>query len=746
MKNKIALIYWIVFFPITLFGQNHSNWFQTNLPLGTEYTKKEDLLKEVNFSQNKKHSKRIEKEFIEVNDYYIDRFLNSGMVITSSPATNYISLVADKLLSGNSELRSKLKFYLVYTTEVNAFTFTNGMIFVNVGLFARLKNEAQLAYILSHEIAHFQLQHSFEKYTMNEEVNSNEDEKEFLEIVLSKFSRDKEFEADKVGFQLFMNSGYRLAEAKEVFDVLHEADFPLENKSIPKTVFEGKYLKIPKSFYSDSLISIALPIEENDTNSTHPNSKKRKELIEGFIPSGSTDGKDFLVSSTQFEAIKNAAQIELSPAYLLEGNYISSLYNTEILLSRFPNNEILIENKIKAIYFLLANINFGTAHTIIHIPRKVNGEIRKFHQLFKKLNSEEVNALGLRIAWDLHKAYPYNKEIKRYCDGITYFFAEKVSSSLNYFAPLNTYNEDSIQSFYTKTVTEVKQKRYTGNTTIRKDPKRKENFAKFSMCDYLGDIEFNGTFKEIALRVSENKNSVSNEINLETDELESTAGEKDNKKKKPSKSKLKSDEDFDPTVKIQKILIIDISSFNIDLRSKKPIQYREQKSKQLELVQTVKEIGAMNNVEVVVFNPIKLTAQDSVLFNDRTILERWRKERLANSTMPEILPTEYLDLEKLCERYGTPYVGYITTGSIKVPNPNTAIMVSQLLYTCFHPVLFVLAMYSSFTTEKESSIDFPIYNIKTGAKVGTFGTSYQMGDHKDLFKAEFYNFFHSIKN
>ncbi len=56
------------------------------------------------------------------------------------------------------------RFYVIDDPVPNAFAFPNGMIFVHTGLLDILENEAQLAAILGHEIAHVTHEHGRERY------------------------------------------------------------------------------------------------------------------------------------------------------------------------------------------------------------------------------------------------------------------------------------------------------------------------------------------------------------------------------------------------------------------------------------------------------------------------------------------------------------------------------------------------------------------------------------------------------
>ena len=57
------------------------------------------------------------------------------------------------------------EFYVVEDKELNAFALPGGKVFVNLGAIAKTNSEAELAGLLSHEIAHAALSHGFQLMT-----------------------------------------------------------------------------------------------------------------------------------------------------------------------------------------------------------------------------------------------------------------------------------------------------------------------------------------------------------------------------------------------------------------------------------------------------------------------------------------------------------------------------------------------------------------------------------------------------
>lgn len=752
MRIKILSIALLCFSPFLSFSQEYKHLFRASYPLGTEYTKRGGLLDNVELGKPSSRAKtKVDvKAFKESNDYFIDRFLNSGKVIAYSEANVYLNKVVDKLLYNDQALRDKVKFYFVNTSEVNAFTFTNGMIFVNIGLLARLENEAQLAFVLSHEIAHFKEKHSFERYKFQTETEVKEmSDEEFYEVVLSKFSKNQEFEADKIGFEIFKNSGYYLDESVQTFEILKLAEYPVENVRIEKYAFESAFLKIPTHYYPDT--SYGVVFNENDTSLTHPSSVKRQDELRKQIAAtrASASGK-FLVSEQTFYELKLAAQFALSDIYINEKDYLSSLYNTERLLLKYPGNEMLLEKKVQALYYYVSNVNAGAKSSVVRKPQKIYGELKKFHFLFKNLTKKEANTVALRLAWDIYLAFPKNIVVKEFTNRITKQFIYAVTNNLKFFEAKSAYNQNYIDSIYqTQHQATIQSKgsypksKSSSSAIIRKSTSQvKDALVKYAIPDLLENPEFMSTFEALTKELAEDKKADPN--NLQEEESgEETAEAKAPKKSKKSKVPQKKQDLAKESIDLKKLLVIDVSNINLDLTAKTPVRFFAIKNKQKELVNTIQYCAKLNGIELIVFNPIDLIENDTQFFNDRSTLELWRTECISNG-LNEMLPHNYNEISEICQRYGTKYVTFINTQSIIMPI-NQSQLFLNMLYTAYNPPLFIVAMTAIFRYERYSAIQMPIYDIMTGKLMVDFSNVYDVPDHSDFMRAEFYYFFNTLK-
>src|SRR5262249_9544045 len=79
----------------------------------------------------------------------------------SSPETQYIQALGKRLVNTIPADRSwPFQFHVVAQKEINAFALSGGPMFVNIGTITAADNEAQLAGVMAHEMAHVYMQHS----------------------------------------------------------------------------------------------------------------------------------------------------------------------------------------------------------------------------------------------------------------------------------------------------------------------------------------------------------------------------------------------------------------------------------------------------------------------------------------------------------------------------------------------------------------------------------------------------------
>ncbi len=146
----------------------------------------------------------------------------SGQIYDDRRATAYLQGVMDRLYP---EFKGKIQVRIYDSTQLNAFALPNGSIYFNIGLLARIENEAQLAAVLAHEAAHFIERHSFRQRVSAKNLSafavSGIPFSSLAAISsISGFSRDLEREADQKGYVRLVKSGYNPHDAHKVFQTL----------------------------------------------------------------------------------------------------------------------------------------------------------------------------------------------------------------------------------------------------------------------------------------------------------------------------------------------------------------------------------------------------------------------------------------------------------------------------------------------------------------------------------------------
>jgi predicted Zn-dependent protease len=130
---------------------------------------------------------------------------------------------------------------LISDPGLNAYSFPDGAIYIHTGLLSQLENEAELALLLAHELAHVTGRHALRVLTASpaETDVTVFDRAESLawfhdmaapkELAypseeLSSLRRSLEQEADRVGLDMVIKANYDPHEALEIFEHLREGD------------------------------------------------------------------------------------------------------------------------------------------------------------------------------------------------------------------------------------------------------------------------------------------------------------------------------------------------------------------------------------------------------------------------------------------------------------------------------------------------------------------------------------------
>lgn len=419
-----SLCFSIIWAPNLLHAQDFDNYqplrAQGEIPIELTTSSNEKFQKErAKLSKKKMSAKELESQetFLMQTSYLLDEMLLSGNVVFNDPVSEYVTKVKDKLLEGQPELQSVIKTYVVKSQVANAFATHSGILLVNTGLLARLHNEAELAFVLCHEIQHYLKKHPLNVFVKSEELKENmktfnSNKKGDFMNERSKYSRSVEQEADELGFELYKTSGYSLEAAMGVFDVLAMANQAFDQIPWENDFFEWEMLAFPPDYRKYELDTITTREDANDSLSTHPNIAKRRANIFGRIEAAEkTDGETFLVGPMEFLNARKICRFEISEQYLRGQAYGAAFYNSYLLLTEEPESRYLYKNMARAIYGM-AKLKDAEYFEEVHRPAdQTEGERQQIQYFWETLNRKEFLILAIRFCWQAHLKNPEDAEL-----------------------------------------------------------------------------------------------------------------------------------------------------------------------------------------------------------------------------------------------------------------------------------------------------------------------------------------------
>jgi predicted Zn-dependent protease len=135
----------------------------------------------------------------------------------------YVDSVGRKVAAASEEPTLPWRFTVLDDPVVNAFAMPGGYIYVTRGLLAHMQSEAQLAGVLGHEIGHVTARHSAKQITQQQLAGLGlglasavsptfsrygSVAQQALGLLMLKYSRDDETQADELGVRYATGSGY----------------------------------------------------------------------------------------------------------------------------------------------------------------------------------------------------------------------------------------------------------------------------------------------------------------------------------------------------------------------------------------------------------------------------------------------------------------------------------------------------------------------------------------------------------
>jgi predicted Zn-dependent protease len=150
--------------------------------------------------------------------------LGAAPLVKDDKLQQYVNRIGSWVALQSDRPDLKWTFGVIQTEDINAFAAPGGYVFITRGLYAKLKDEAELAGVLAHEIAHVQQKHHLKVVqksqlmdlganVLKSQVAKGEAAVQKIigsgaEILSRGLDKDAEFEADRLGVVLAARAGY----------------------------------------------------------------------------------------------------------------------------------------------------------------------------------------------------------------------------------------------------------------------------------------------------------------------------------------------------------------------------------------------------------------------------------------------------------------------------------------------------------------------------------------------------------
>lgn len=173
------------------------------------------------------------REEYEIGSMIVQGLRDSGQILDDLEVSEYVQAVGSSLAARAQEGTLKFTFFVVKDPSINAFALPGGFIGVNSGLILASASESELAGVLAHEVSHVTQRHFSRKIEAASRASLTSTAAMLASILLGavahstdvgmagvmagtsamqqqqlNYSRENEFEADRVGIGVLAAAGY----------------------------------------------------------------------------------------------------------------------------------------------------------------------------------------------------------------------------------------------------------------------------------------------------------------------------------------------------------------------------------------------------------------------------------------------------------------------------------------------------------------------------------------------------------
>jgi len=254
----------------------------------------------------------------------ISNFVFSNNVYMDWPELEgYVNDIIKKVIPDGLKNDTLVYAYMVKDGSLNAFSTGAGKIFLNIGLFADVEDEATFAYIILHELAHYYLRHQ-QRHDLADKTGKFDrglldyDRKDIFHYTIK-----EEYSTDSLAIKWMSKSGYNINGAMNAYKMEERIDMA--------RLYRGEAAYI------------------NDIKTRKLIRGKNMDLLKKMEQSGNVQGQNYLVSEEKFKKFKEEAKPEILNCLLNGFDYYDCTEKAFKFHLFDPRNNIYISYLLESI-------------------------------------------------------------------------------------------------------------------------------------------------------------------------------------------------------------------------------------------------------------------------------------------------------------------------------------------------------------------------------------------------------------
>lgn len=647
----------------------------------------------------------IDPDFWAESSYQLRQLLLSGKVLFGDPISQHLQALTDTILLAAGQPVGSVKAYAVKAASVNAFATSDRIILINVGLLASLHNEAELALVMSHELAHVLEGHPRYLYRKTRELARDKRSRwrrpdpAALLAGSNFYSRGIEQAADSLGLGYYLRAGYPAAAVPGAFAVLERAPHPFGN--LP---FQPDWLAEPDLRFPDSLlVSPPFLAMQADSSSgypgeqTHPNTQSRLARLLAHIGQDSLAPPTAIAASRRFQELQSLARFETCYQYLLSQEYQAAFYSGFVLLQEYPHNRFLQRVMTQTLYTLSKYSNAGRRWELLTDFLDMEGPARNAYHFLEQLDAVSLNLLALAYAWEAHIRFPAEKNLG--------------AIALDLMQDLGRFHGDQWPA--------GEEAHFSQDTPAI-------SYIQPVLFSLLEKPAFAQAFSDQLQRV---RRTQQRELKLE-DLRESRQG------RTGHELELKG---FG--LGLEKVVFVDPFYQRSEERpDRQGIRYAASAAGEAAYIEMLETYAREIGLEYDLISTHRMAQEDLTAFQEMMLLRDWIGEETRHQQL-NLVNFHQSAVDALREQYGTEY--FVWTGGLGITRPRTGkglVLTGGLI---FWPVL-PYSIYYSLTPRHDTLLYSMIYNLETAEFVILYPKLLRMRDKPDVLRAATYDWLYQL--